>query len=88
MSDTVVPLRDGITPPGEADPVIVQALEQLLEKARAGEVRGLAYAVLDRPDRGEWWFRVNAPLQLALIGYLQLLNRQAMCVVETQGTSR
>lgn len=62
--------------------MIVQALEQLLIKARAGEIRGLAFAALDRPDRSVAWFHVNAPLHDALLGLLSRLTHQAVCAVD------
>ena len=82
MTDTVVPLREGINPPGEADPGIVGALEELLEKARAGEIRALAFAALERPDRGVWWFKINSPLGDSLVGLLSRLTHRAVCAVE------
>ena len=43
----VVGLRGGsVKPPGEADPDVVAALEQFLEMARSGDLKGCVVAVL------------------------------------------
>jgi hypothetical protein len=86
MADTVVPLREGITPLGEPDADIVRNLEDLLEKARAGQIRALAVCALDRPDRGVWYFKVNAPLGDSLVGLLCRLLHRATCAVDNAST--
>ncbi|WGR74331.1 MULTISPECIES: hypothetical protein [unclassified Bradyrhizobium] len=43
----VVGLRGGeIRAPGEPDPLVVEGLEELLEAARSGEIKGIAVASL------------------------------------------
>lgn len=53
MSEVVVPIRPGLAPAppdGEVSPETVKVLEELLEKARSGEVSGIAYAVSHSGD--------------------------------------
>ena len=52
MSD-VIPIRKGVTPQpaaGEVNPEVVKELEELLDKARAGDITGLAYVSLHAGD--------------------------------------
>ena len=48
---SVVSLR-GATPSGEPVPEIVNLCEALLERAKSGEIQGLAYAITRRPGDG------------------------------------
>lgn len=56
MSDNVVKLKPEETLPNEADPEIVAKLEELLELAKSGELRAIAYATV-RPNNmlGTGW---------------------------------
>ena len=50
---SVIPLRPGIEPApnvGDINPQVVELLTELLEKARAGEVVGVAFASLHPGD--------------------------------------
>lgn len=52
---TVVAFKNSI-PPGEANPEMVEALEDLLSRAKSGELRGFAYATVSGGDfHGSGW---------------------------------
>jgi len=49
MTAEVVPIRSGVTPeppPGHVDEAVVKELTDLLERAKSGEITGIAYGVL------------------------------------------
>lgn len=54
MTDTkIVPLRPGLAlplPVGQPDTAVVEKVRELLSKAEAGEIVGIAYAVLHPGD--------------------------------------
>lgn len=53
MSDVVVPIRKGVTPepiPGTVNESVVDELQGLLDKAKAGEITGVAYVSLHPGD--------------------------------------
>jgi hypothetical protein len=49
---TVVPLRPGLEPypDGEPNPEVIQHLSGLLDRAKAGEIIGIAYAAIHPGD--------------------------------------
>lgn len=52
---TVVAFKNSI-PPGEANPDMVAVIEDLLDRAKSGELRGLAYATFASGDiTGTGW---------------------------------
>ena len=52
---TVVAFKNSI-PPGEANPDMVAVVEDLLDRAKSGELRGLAYATFASGDiTGTGW---------------------------------
>ncbi len=63
---TVVAFK-GMTAPGEPVPEIVEMLEELLERAKAGDVRALAYATVesDMAFTDSWWAENGTGFQLA-----------------------
>lgn len=59
MTGVVVPLNHSSAASiavREANPEVIEKLEQLLEQAKAGEVTGLAYAALHPGDLTSWSF--------------------------------
>lgn len=56
MPDNVIKLKPDETLPDEADPEIIAKLEELLEMAKSGELRAIAYAT-ERPNNilGTGW---------------------------------
>lgn len=55
MSGTVVGLRNAMVPSEpKSDPEVVEALEKLLEQARAGEITGFAFCLLHVGDLTSW----------------------------------
>ncbi|MET4187599.1 hypothetical protein ABIB86_000452 [Bradyrhizobium sp. JR1.7] len=72
---SIVPIRPGLEPDppnGEVNSVAVKAIEELLEKARAGEVIGIAYA-LQHPKRTTSFGRAGFCTR-ALLGAVCLLQ--------------
>jgi len=72
---TVIPIRHGFTPSpasGEVNAAVVKELEELLAKAQAGEVSGLAYVTL-HPGDYTLWHRVGR-MTRGVIGALTLLQ--------------
>jgi hypothetical protein len=54
MSNVVSISGDRVPQAGEPNPRLVESLEDLLERARSGEVQGVAYAALDRDNLAHW----------------------------------
>ena len=52
MSDNVVRIGGDTVLPNEADPYLIETLQQLLEHAKSGELRGVAYATVYGRDNG------------------------------------
>jgi hypothetical protein len=68
MTDKVVALGPVSAPTGEADPEIVAFIAQLLDAARAGEIRGIGIAYVDGGGHCVTdWHRgsVDAPMLVA-----------------------
>lgn len=78
---SVTSIRPDLVPPGEVDPDMIEALEALLAKARAGEVRALAYVALREPDMTVRWFRTHPGLGNATVGLLTRLTHDLMCTL-------
>lgn len=76
MTDAkVVPLRAGLEPSppaGEVDATVVARLAELLAKAEAGEIVGIAYAVLHPGDFSS--FDTRGRTTRGLLGALSLLQ--------------
>ena len=81
---TVVAFK-GMTAPGEPVPEVVEMLEELLERAKAGDVRALAYATVDG-DLGTTnsWFREHGT-GLQLTTCIGVLHWKALAVIAEQG---
>lgn len=80
----VVSIRDGISLApvgGEADPTVVECLSELLEKARAGEVTGIAYATLHPGDVS--FYHNSGRATRGLLGALMLLQYE-MCKADAE----
>jgi hypothetical protein len=72
---TVIPLRPGLEPPpapGSVNAALVEELASLLDKARAGEVVGIAYAVLHPGDLSS--FNTAGRTTRGLLGALTMLQ--------------
>lgn len=55
---SIVPIRPGLQPEpeaGEVNTYVIAALEELLDKARTGEVIGIAYAVQHPKQLTSYW---------------------------------
>jgi hypothetical protein len=81
MTDKVVSLKYGIpiAAPGTPVPELIEDLESLLEKARAGEINAIAYGVRYSDDLTSYrWVGV---ITRALIGALELA-KLGMCQAE------
>lgn len=50
MSNIIGLRGEPIRPPGEADPVVVKALEEYLEMARSGEIKGMTAVFVHADD--------------------------------------
>jgi len=69
----VVSLRGGeILPPGEPKPNVVKFCEELLERAKSGELAGL-YAVLHHSDEAHS-YQIVGPIGYATIGAAEVLK--------------
>ena len=68
----------GYVPPGTPDPGIVAELESLLEDARRGKVRALAYVALAAPD--SWLTRYKVPgfLLNATLGAIERMKARIL----------
>jgi len=74
---SIVPIRPGLEPDppkGEVNAALVKELEQLLDRARSGEVVGIAIA-LQHPERLTSFYRVGF-MSRAILGALVLLQTQ------------
>ena len=67
MTENVVTLSGDVAP-NEVDSEIVDRLEGLLAKARAGEIRAIAFVGMRQPDIRVWWYKAHPPFGNALLG--------------------
>lgn len=72
MGDIVSLHGDAITPPGEPVPSVVEWAEELLERARSGEVKGIACAVLFADNATGTSMR--GALNFAIVGRMQAMS--------------
>lgn len=83
MTDNVVQInRNGqIVPSPEASPKLIEFLEKQVERAKAGEIRGMAGAMLERDNTGSY-FLAGFTGGFSMVGALDvahvLLVRNAM----------
>ena len=81
---TVVSIKgEPIPEPGKPVPELVEHLEKLLERARSGEVTGVAYAVLYRDDLTS--FCPVGRIRRSLLGALTMLQ-YALCKEDYDAT--
>lgn len=57
-------------PPGEPDQEIIDRLEFLLDEARAGEIRAIAFVAIKDEMLSKTWFKAHAPFGHHLLGRL------------------
>lgn len=75
MSEVVVPIRKGIEPspaPGTINPDVVKEIQELLDKANAGDISGIAYVTL-HPGDHTVYYNIGR-LTRGVIGALVLLQ--------------
>lgn len=86
MPDNVVKLKPDETLPDEADSEIISKLEELLEMAKSGELRGVAYATVRRNNiLGTGWIG-TAGTRHPLSGAIGMLNTRYFTALITDGT--
>lgn len=84
---TIVPIRPGVEPDppkGEVNADVVETLEKLLDRARSGEVIGIAYAV-QHPERMTSYWRAGF-CSRAILGAMLLLQHE-MCAADIEAGS-
>lgn len=75
MSAEVVPIRSGLTPeppPGYVDESVVKELTDLLERAKSGEITGIAYAVLCPGDTS--YYGRSGRITRGVVGAMEILK--------------
>lgn len=83
-SARVVSLRGGeIQPPGEVRPNVVELAEEILERARSGEIMGLS-AVLHHSDEA-CSFRHVGPTDFRVLGCLETLKAWIIQQINGEG---
>lgn len=85
MTETkVVSIREGVSiapSGGEPNPTVVEHLSGLLEKARSGEITGIAYATLHPGDVS--FYSTSGRTTRGLLGALTLLQYD-MCKADAE----
>ena len=74
---TVVAFKDCV-PLGQPDPELIERIESILEEAKSGELRGIAYALV-RTDGGQGvgWTGVDGTRHLLASGIMMLHHNYA-----------
>ncbi len=82
----IVPLRGDFVPApgGSPDDEIVRHLEALLQEARTGNVRGVAFAVMSDAGRFRIWFKAEPAMGNALIGVVRRMEDRLLRTVEEE----
>ena len=75
-------IRDSVIPIGEPDPDIVSWLETLLDDAKRGEVRAIAFVALKEPGIMKLWFKSNGFLSNSLVGACRRLESKLVSEIE------
>ena len=86
-AEVVIPIRPNVRPAtGKvANPEVIERLEELLDKAKSGEIVGIAYAITDGDDyTGYSW--VGRSIR-GTLGALDLLHFE-MCRADVERTDR
>lgn len=74
MSDNVVKLKPDETLDGEPDTDIIDKLERLLERAKSGDIRAFAYAVVQRQNVLATGWEGTAGTRCTLASSVGILN--------------
>lgn len=81
MTDNVVSMKgDPILQPGEPVPSVVEWCEQLVERARAGEIKGIACCVVFADDATG--AAIRGQISYALVGRMHAVSQEVIDYLE------